>query len=157
MLRDLGSEDQRLFLEEKNKRIEQQIADGPLLDQICCLRVVLARLSQGYATALARFEERLEARASMTGGWRDSVTRKLPDEYESPMPWLHPFKLARDELTLLERQLEASLADGSTTDTGFATFREVLDRHGLELPLPSPIMEPRFRPGAAKGVGQRNA
>lgn len=154
LLRDLGPDDRRLFFDERDVRVAQRAPEGPLLDQLCCLHVITTRLSQGYAAALARFDERLAARSRMKGGWRDSVTRKLPHEYESPMPWLHPFKLAGDELSLLERELETSLAADGSTDADFARVREILARHGLDLPLPSPSVEPRFRPGAAKGTGQ---
>jgi hypothetical protein len=154
LLADLSSEDQRLFLEEQDLCLSQRANDGQLLDQLCCLRVVLTRLSQGYALALARFEEGLEAKASMSGGWRNSVTRKTADEYESPMPWLHPFKLARDELEPLERRLQEALASGEPAATDPGLLREVLDKYDLKLPLSSPIMEPKFGPGAKKATGE---
>jgi hypothetical protein len=86
----------------------------------------------------------------MPGGWRKSVTRKLPGEFESPMPWLHPFKLAREDLARLEKELEEALAGGETEARSPGRLREVLERHDLQLPLPSPHFEPKFRPGAIR-------
>ena len=149
-LQALGHQDQSLFLEEKNRYLEGPVGDSTLLDQLCCLRVVMTRLSEGYAAALGRFEERLEEKTEMPGGWRESVTRKLPGEFESPMPWLHPFKLAREELHPLEEEWEAALARGETEARDSARLQEVLDRHELQLPLPSPDIEPKFRPGAVR-------
>jgi hypothetical protein len=150
ILRSLSREDQSLFLEEKGRYLARRAGDSPLLDQLCCLRVVMTRLSEGYAEALRRFEEGIEAKTEMPGGWRQSVTRKLPGEFESPMPWLHPFKLAREELQPLEEELEAALASGETEARDQGRLREVLERHELQLPLPSPYIEPKFRPGAVR-------
>lgn len=150
ILQALSHEDQDLFLEEKDRYLARPIGDSPLLDQICCLRVVMTRLSEGYAAALRRFQEGLAAKTEMPGGWRESVTRKLPGEFESPMPWLHPFKLAREDLEPLEEEWQAALARGETEAGDPARLREVLDRHELPLPLPSPHFEPKFRPGAIR-------
>ena len=149
-LQTLSRQDQSLFLEEKDRHLERPVDDSPLLDQLCCLRVVMTRLSEGYAAALRRFEEALAAKTEMPGGWRKSVTRKLPGEFESPMPWLHPFKLAREDLCPLEEEWEAALARGETEARDSARLQEVLDSHELQLPLPSPDIEPRFRPGAVR-------
>jgi hypothetical protein len=148
----LDADDQRLFFEERERCTEKQLGEGPLLDQLCCLRVVRARLEQGYARALADFEERLERRAHMREGWRKSTVRKVEGEYESPMPWLHPFRLADEELEPLERELQAAVAAGETAPRDPERLREVLQRHELELPLPTPIIQPRFRPGVRAGV-----
>ena len=149
-LHTLSREDQSLFLEEKDSYLARRVGDSPLLDQLCCLRVVMTRLSEGYAEALHRFEEGIEAKTEMPGGWRQSVTRKLPGEFESPMPWLHPFKLAREDLERLEKELEEALASGEIEARDLGRLREVLDRHELQLPLPSPHIEPKFRPGAVR-------
>jgi hypothetical protein len=150
VLRTLSREDQSLFLREKDEYLARRVGDSPLLDQRCCLRVVMTRLREGYTAALARFEAELEAKSEMRGGWRDSVTRKLPGEFESPMPWLHPFKLAREDLEPLEEELEAALAMGKTELRGFGRLREVLERHELQLPLPSPHVGPKFLPGEVR-------
>ena len=149
-LHTLSREDQSLFLEEKDRYLGRRVGDSPLLDQLCCLRVVLTRLSEGYAAALTRFEEGLEAKTGMSGGWRKSVTRKLAGEFESPMPWLHPFKLSSEDLQPLKEDLEAALARGETEARDLGRLREVLDEHELQLPLPSPHIEPKFRPGAVR-------
>ena len=149
-LQTLSRQDQSLFLEEKDRYLERPVGDSPLLEQLCCLRVVMRRLSAGYAAALRRFEKGLTAKTEMPGGWRESVTRKLPGEFESPMPWLHPFKLAREDLHPLEEEREAALARGETEVRDSAKLQEVLDRHELQLPLPSPDIEPKFRPGAIR-------
>jgi hypothetical protein len=146
----LSPEDQKRFLEEKDSYLGRGVGDSPLLDQLCCLRVVMDGLSEGYAEAFRRFEEGIQAKTQMPGGWRKSVTRKLPGEFESPMPWLHPFKLAREDLERLERELEEALASGETEARNPGRLREVLERHELQLPLPSPHIEPKFRPGAIR-------
>jgi hypothetical protein len=150
VLRILSQEDQSLFRKEKQECLARGVVESPLLDQRCCLRVVTTRLREGYSEALTRFEAGLEAKSEMRGGWRNSVTRKLPGEFESPMPWLHPFKLAREELETLEEELETALASGETELREFGRLPEVLERHQLELPLPSPHLEPKFRPGAVR-------
>ena len=86
MLASASSEDRKLFLEERRRSLEDQRAESPLLDQLCLLRVVLARLSEGYATALSKFEETLEQKTRMRGGWRKSILYKVTSEFESPMP-----------------------------------------------------------------------
>jgi hypothetical protein len=149
-LQALSREDQSLFLKEKQRYLARPMVDSPLLDQLCCLRVVMARLSEGYTAALHRFTEGLAAKAEMPGGWRKSVTRKLPGEFESPMPWVHPFKLARGDLEPLEQAWEEALARGETEARDPGWLQGVLDRHELELPLGSPHIGPRFRPGAVR-------
>ena len=150
VLQALSHEDQQLFLEEKDRYLARPVNDSPLLDQLCCLRVVMTRLSEGYAGALRRFEEGLAAKTEMRGSWRESVTLKRPGEFESPMPWLHPFKLARGDLEPLEEEWQAALARGETEAGDPARLQEVLDRHELPLPLPSPDFEPKWRPGAIR-------
>jgi len=150
VLQALSHEDQHLFVEEKDRYLARPVDDSPLLDQLCCLRVVTTRLSEGYAVALRRFEEGIAAKTEMPGGWRESVTLKRPGEFESPMPWLHPFKLAREDLKPLEEEWQAALARGENEARDPARLQELLDRHGLALPLPSPHFEPKFRPGAIR-------
>lgn len=147
----LDSEDQQLFFDERGRCAEKKLGEGPLLDQLCCLRVVRVRLAQGYARALADFEERLERRSRMRQGWRKSTVRKVSGEYESPMPWLHPFRLADEDLEPLERELHEAVAAGETAVRAPERMLEVLERHELGLPLPTPIFQPRFRPGVRAG------
>ena len=40
---NLSSEDQRLFLQEKDKYVKRQVNDSPLLDQVCLLNLSIAR------------------------------------------------------------------------------------------------------------------
>jgi hypothetical protein len=147
MLTSVGSEDQQRFLEERRRLLEDQCAEGPLLDQLCLLRVVMARLSEGYARSLRDFEAMLEQRIGMRPGWRKSLARKVAGEYESPMPWLHPFRLAREALDPLRNELETAVAKGESRERHPERLREVLAEHGLALPLPSPLVPPRFPPG----------
>jgi hypothetical protein len=147
MLASASSEDRELFLEERQRLLEDRRAESPLLDQLCLLRVVLARLAEGYARALSKFEETLEQKTKMRGGWRKSILHKVSSEYESPMPWLHPFKLAAEELDPLRDELEAAVELGETRERDPARLRDTLAKHGLVLPLPSPLTGPRFPPG----------
>ena len=79
--------------------------------------------------------------------WRKSLARKVADEYESPVPWLHPFRLARETLSSVQDELEAAVAAGETRERHPERLRDVLAKHGLALPLPSPHVAPRFLPG----------
>jgi hypothetical protein len=63
---------------------------------------------------------------------------------------MHPFKLAREELQPLEQQLEAAVDRGETAELDPAELQRVLERHHLELPLPSPFPPPRFPPGGVR-------
>jgi hypothetical protein len=92
----------------------------------------MARLSEGYARALRDFEAMLEQRIGMRPGWRKSLSRKVAGEYESPMPWLHPFRLAREALDPVQDELEAAVAAGETRE-----------RH------PEQLQEPHLPPGFA--------
>jgi hypothetical protein len=152
MLAELADEDRRRFLEERDRCREQGLSEGSLLDQLCCVRLVVSRLAEGYAEALAGFEERLDQRSGMPGGWRKSMARKAPAEYESPMPWLHPFRLAKEDLEPLEEELRDAVARGETQEREPGRLRAVLERHELTLPLPSPHVPPRFPPGAKAGT-----
>jgi hypothetical protein len=147
MLESVGSEDQKRFLEERGRVLADQRAESPLLDQLCLLRVVIARLSAGYARALSDFEAKLEQRVRMRPGWRKSLARKVAGEFESPMPWLHPFRLARESLSSVQDELEAAVAAGETRERQTERLRDVLAENGLALPLPSPHVAPRFLPG----------
>jgi hypothetical protein len=150
MLESVSSQDRDLFLEERKRLLEGRHAESPLLDQLCLLRMVMARLSEGHARALAAFEATLEQRTRMRGGWRKSVLRKMSDEYEAPMPWLHPFKLAREELGPLLQELEAAVEEGETREREWARLHQVLEKYQLEMPLSSPAVQPRFPPGNAR-------
>lgn len=147
-LGELGEADGRLFLEERERCRAEGLTAGPLLDQLCCVRRIRSRLAEGYAEALARFEERLEQRSSMAEGWRKSTARKAPAEYESPMPWMHPFRLAGEDLESLEAELHDAVARGETKERALGRLRAVLEQHEISLPLPSPHVGPRFPPGA---------
>jgi len=147
-LEALGPGERGRFVEERERSLAEGLRAGPLLDQLCCVRLVMSRLQEGYTRALADFEERLDRRAAMGEGWRRSTARKVKGEYESPMPWLHPFRLAREDLEPLEAELQRAVVEGSRNGPDPARLGEVLARHGLGLPLPSPLMGPRFPPGA---------
>lgn len=149
-LESLGSEERQGFLDEKKKVLERQVGDSPLLDQLCLLRVVMKMLAEGQEQALTDFETTLEGKMKMRGGWRKSIIRKVPGEYESPMPWLHPFKLAREELQPLEQELEAAVAKGETEERDWASIQQVLEKHRLELPLSEPPLAPEFQPGGVR-------
>ena len=112
-------------------------------------------MSEGYARALRDFEAMLEQRIGMRPGWRKSLSRKVAGEYESPMPWLHPFRLAREALDPVQEELEAAVAAGETRERHPERLREVLAKHGLALPLPSPRMAPRFLPGNLRARDDR--
>jgi len=150
VLTDVGSEERKLFLEEKRRLLEDQCAESPLLDQLCLLRVVMAKLSEGYDRALSKFEAMLEQRTRMRPGWRKSIAHKVSGEYESPMPWLHPFRLARETLVPVREEIETAVARGETLERRPERLQEALAQHGLELPLPSPLMRPRFLPGSVR-------
>jgi hypothetical protein len=146
-LADLGREDRQLFLEERQQLLEDQQPESPLLDQLCLLRVITARLAEGYAFALAKFEVTLEKRIRMRPGWRKTLRRKAAGEYESPMPWMHPFRLAREELVAVQDELAEAVASGETRVRQPERLSDVLAKHGLALPLPSPLVPPSFAPG----------
>ena len=156
MLTRVGSEDQKLFLEERRRLLEDECAESPLLDQLCLLRVVMARLSEGYARALSDFEAMLEQRTRMRPGWRKSLAHKVSGEYESPMPWLHPFRLAREELDPMRNELETAVARGETRERQPERLEEVLAKHELALPLPSPLVQPKYLPGSPRAGDQRS-
>ena len=149
-LESLSSEDQQLFLEERGKVLERGVGNSPLLDQLCCLRLIMTRLAEGHEVALKAFDETLGEKVKKRTGWRKSVIRKLSGEYESPMPWMHPFKLAREELQPLEERLEAAVGRGETEELDLSELQRVLERHHLELPLPSPFPPPPFPPGGVR-------
>ena len=149
-LESLSSEDQQLFLEERGKVRERGVGGSPLLDQLCCLRLIMTRLAEGHEVALNAFDETLGDKVKRRAGWRKSVIRKLSGEYESPMPWMHPFKLAREELQPLEERLEAAVGRGETEELDLSELQRVLERHHLELPLPSPFPPPPFPPGGVR-------
>jgi len=149
-LADAGSEDRQRFVEERRRLLEDGGAASPLLDQLCQMRVVTAGLAEGYATALSTFEAALEQRTRMRPGWRKARGRKTSSEYESPVPWLHPFRLAGEELAPLRGELETAVAAGETRERHPEQLREVLAKHELALPLPSPLVQPRYLPGGLR-------
>lgn len=148
-LGNLSSEEQRRFQEEKDSYVKRQITDSPLLDQVCLLRLIIAQLSGGYAKALTDFEEKLGTRVRMLDGWRQSKIKKA-SEFESPMPWLHPFKLAAEELQRLQEELEAAVMKGETEEKDLGRLREVMDKYQLQLPLPSHLIRPRYLPRSVR-------
>jgi hypothetical protein len=149
-LESLSPEDQQLFLEERRKVLERGVGNSSLLDQLCCLRLIMTRLAEGHEVALNAFDQALGDKLKQRTGWRKSVIRKLSGEYESPMPWMHPFKLAREELQPLEERLEAAVGRGETEELDLSELQRVLERHHLELPLPSPFLPPPFPPGGVR-------
>lgn len=149
-LQKLSATDRALFLEEKRGYVERKLRDSQLLDELCFIRVVARRLSEGYAVALGDFEQKVEERTRMRAGWRKSTTVKRQNEFESPMPWLHPFKLAGDELAPFEAELEAAVLNGESQPIDPERLARVLGSHDLELPLPSPQVAPRFPPGGVR-------
>ena len=149
-LESLSPEDQQLFLEERGKVLERGVGGSPLVDQLCCLRLIMTRLAEGHEVALNAFDASLGDKIKKRTGWRKSVILKLSGEYESPMPWMHPFKLAREELQPLEERLEAAVGRGETEELDLSELQRVLERHHLELPLPSPFPPPPFPPGGVR-------
>lgn len=145
-LSSFSSKDQEFFLKEKNIHLERQIKDSSLLDQLCWVRLIRTRLSEGYKKTLNTYKEKLKGRTGMMGGWRKSPTMKATSEYESPMPWLHPFKLAGEELQPLEDELKAAVVEGETYEKDLGKLQEVLDKYKLQLPLPSPSLKPKYTP-----------
>jgi hypothetical protein len=146
MLESIGPEERKRFLGERRRLLADPREESPLLDQLCLLRALMAELSAGYARALEAFDAALERRVRMRPGWRKSLARKVDGEYESPMPWLHPFRLAREALVPMQDELEAALAAGETRERHPERLKAALVAHGLALPLPSPHLAPRFLP-----------
>jgi hypothetical protein len=146
----LGADEQQLFLKEKSEALERKASDGPLLDQLCFLRLLMAMLAEGHKQAVTDFQATLDGKMKMRGGWRKSIMRKVPSEYESHMPWMHPYKLAREDLQPLEAELAAAVARGETEEKDWALVQQVLDRHRLELPLAVPPLLPEFQPGGVR-------
>jgi hypothetical protein len=149
-LDNLSPDDHRFFLEKKDKYLKHQIIDSPLLDQLCCVHLIMTRLSESYEKSLTEFEERLEARTTLLEGWRKSLTTKEMEEFESPMPWLHPFKLAAEELKPLSEALETAVMKGETEEKDLGKLQEVMGKYKLQFPLPSHIMKPRYPPRSVR-------
>jgi len=146
VLRDLGEDDRRLFLRYKTSLIEDQIGDSPLLDQLCWVRLVRTRLSDNYAMALSTYREGLAGRVNMPGGWRKSRTIKSRGEFESPMPWLHPYKLAGEALQPLEEELHRSVTSGQTAERDISRLLQVLEEHDIRFPISPSQLSPKFPP-----------
>ena len=68
MLESLSSEDQQLFLEERGKVRERGVGDSPLLDQLCCLRLIMTRRGTYDEAARIPLDENGSGKS---GGWRD--------------------------------------------------------------------------------------
>ncbi len=56
-LKGLSEDDRRLFLEYKKTIMGNQVADSPLLDQLCWVRLVRTRLLDNYTIALSTNKE----------------------------------------------------------------------------------------------------
>ncbi len=145
-LEDVSATDRDLFLAEKERAMKQQIIDSPLLDQLCWVRLIRLMLSEGHSKLLAEYEDKLKERTEMVRGWRKSPTTKSASEYEGPMPWLHPFKLAGEALEPLEESLETAVTSGQTEEGDLEALKEVLDRYKINLPLQLQAATPRFPP-----------
>lgn len=145
-LKNLSEDDRRLFLEYKKTIMGNQVADSPLLDQLCWVRLVRTRLLDNYTIALSASKEKLKERIDMPGGWRESRTVKTASEFESPMPWLHPFKLAAEELKSFEEGLNAAVSSGETEEKDATMLQEVLDKYDIRFPITSSHLSPKFPP-----------
>lgn len=145
-LEKLNSTDQSLFLAEKERVMEQPVSDSPLLDQLCWVRLIRMMLSEGHSKTLTEFENKLKQRTKMVRVWRKSPTIKSASEYEGPMPWLYPFKLAGEALKPLEESLEAAVTSGQTEEKDLTILQEVLDKYKINLPLQPQSTTPRFPP-----------
>ncbi len=145
-LKNLDPGDQKLFLAKKEKYIKRNINDSPLLDQLCYVHLIITRLSEGYSKALAGFEGKLDSQLSALESWRDSFSIKMDGEYESPMPWLHPLKLAGSELKPLEEELEADVLKGETQERDLKKLYKTMDQYQLRLPLPGDFLRQRNLP-----------
>lgn len=145
-LADLSEEDLRLFLDDKAAYIQRHIDDSPLLDQLCWVRLIQTRLAGAFSKVLSNYKERLEGRTSMVGGWRKSPTTKAPSEFESPMPWLHPYKLAGEALQPLTEALETAVSSGETAALDLKLLEDVCNRYDIQLPLSPLPLKPSFPP-----------
>ena len=146
LLVDLGEEDLRLFLDDKATYIQRHSSDSPMLDQLCWVRLIRVRLAEAFSVALSNYKERLKGRTSMPGGWRKSPTTKTPSEFESPMPWLHPYKLAGEALRPLEEALETAVTSGETAIQDLSILENVCRQYDIQLPLSSQTSNPSFPP-----------
>lgn len=145
-LDDLSSDDKQLFQDIKSEWQKKQIKESPLLDQLCWVQLIRRRLSDSFAKALLSQREKLEKRAKMPSRWRESPTIKSPEEFEGPMPWLHPYKMAGEALAPLEQELKTAINSGDTNANDISMLGEVLSKHNLKFPLASDEPIPRFPP-----------
>lgn len=146
ILNKLNPEDQQLFSETKENYTKRAIADSPLLDQLCWIQLISARLKEHYSTVLSSYEERLKNRIDMPEGWRKLKTIKSPSEFESPMPWLHPFKLTADAIKPLEEELETAVSAGETKEKDLKNLQDLFDKYNLQFPLESLSLKPKYPP-----------
>ena len=145
-LHKLNPEDQQLFSETKENYTKRQIVDSPLLDQLCWIQLINARLKEHYSTVLSSYTERLKNRIDMPGGWRKLRTIKSSGEFESPMPWLHPFKLTADALQPLEEELEPAVSAGETKEKDLKKLQDLFDKYNLQFPLEPLSLKPKYPP-----------
>ena len=145
-LDSLSSDDKKLFLDLKSEWQKKQIQESPLLDQLCWVQLIRRQLTDRFAKALSSHKEKLEKRVKMPSRWRKSPTIKSPEEFEGPMPWLHPYKMAGQALAPLEKELTAAVGSGDTKAKDIAMLKEVLSKHNLQYPLASEAPVPRFPP-----------
>ena len=146
MMGELSSDDQRLFRQYRDELLKEQIKESPLLDQLCWVKLVRSRLSDSYAKVLSAYQEKLAQRTMMPGSWRKSRTIKSPGEFESPMPWLHPFKMAGEALAPLEEELDRAVASGDRSARDMTKLGEVLEEHNIQFPISSQEPAPKFPP-----------
>jgi len=146
LLVKLSEEQQNSFLDDKAAFMQRQINDSPALDQLCWVRLIRVLLAETLARDLARYTERLESRMSMPGGWRESRTIKSSAEFESPMPWLHPYKLAGEALQPLEEKLETAATSGENQEVDLTKLGKVLEKYDIRLPLAESFYKPKFQP-----------
>ena len=142
----LSREDQQLFSDTREKYAKNVIGDGPLLDQICWLRLIMIRLRENFSSALSAYEEGLKDRINKPGGWRKLRTIKLSGEFESPMPWLHPFKLAANGIQSLEEELVSAVSGGETEEKDMKRLQEIFNQYNLQFPIQPVSLKPDYMP-----------
>ncbi|MEE8399476.1 MAG: hypothetical protein V3S89_10755 [Desulfobacterales bacterium] len=152
-LEKLSSVNQKLFLAEKERSLKQPISNSPLLDQLCWVKLIRIMLADGHSMRLTEFKNDLKERSKRVMSWRKSPTIKTDGEFEGPMPWLHPFKLAGEALWPLEISLEEAVTSGQTEEEDLTALQEVLHRHNIDLPLQPQSTTPRFPP---RPLGEQN-
>jgi hypothetical protein len=143
---NLSPEDQRFFSETKENYTKREMADSPLLDQLCWVLLIEIRLKENFSKVLSTYTERLKSRIDMPDGWRKSTTIKSYSELESPMPWLHPFKLAADDIQSLEEELVSAVSARETAEKDLKILQEIFDQYNLQFPLQPISLKPEYLP-----------